>query len=349
MVREESVERAERACLVELALSSLRHDLRNKLAAVRQASFYIRAKVQDTPAWTADARVQRFFDLIEDEVESANTILADESALSRIHPRVFTEVSVAEIVERAIRCSRHARAPSVEHEIAPGVWYGDPDELTLAVRCVIDNALEFAGDEDVRVAGGPKGALYEIRISDNGPGIPAEHRAHMRRPFESSRFDDMGVGLSIAQRIAQRYEGALDFEDGEEKFAVVMTLGRPIERRQILMARILLIDDDDVNRLTLGALLEDDGHQVVEAEGVAQACARLADGSFDAVLVDQHLPDGPGTSIIPRIRESSPKAHVLIVSGNAPRNTDGVDGYVLKGDGPERLLSLLSGLKGQGD
>jgi DNA-binding response OmpR family regulator len=79
--------------------------------------------------------------------------------------------------------------------------------------------------------------------------------------------------------------------------------------------RILVIDDDAVTRLVLGAALRDAGYEVEEvgdgAEGVAAFRARPA----DLVITDLVMPQHGGLETVREIRQSDPKVRILVVSG----------------------------------
>ncbi len=109
------------------------------------------------------------------------------------------------------------------------------------------------------------------------------------------------------------------------------------------MARVLLIDDDEANRLTLGALLDDAGHDVIEADALASARAALGDGSrFDLVVTDVNLEDGLGTDLLPMIRETQPGAGVLVISGGTQSQPPALaDAFVSKGTSPSELLAKI--------
>ena len=84
------------------------------------------------------------------------------------------------------------------------------------------------------------------------------------------------------------------------------------------MIRLLLVDDDDGNRLTLSALLEDEGFHVAVVASFAEATRLLESGAADyaAVLLDHSLGDGYGTDLIPLIRRGIPNAKVIAMSGS---------------------------------
>jgi two-component system response regulator RegA len=84
------------------------------------------------------------------------------------------------------------------------------------------------------------------------------------------------------------------------------------------MNHLLLVDDDESNRLTLSALLEDDGFAVDVAVSFAET-KRLLEGptpAYDAVLLDHSLGDGYGSDLIPLIRRALPRTKIVSMSGS---------------------------------
>jgi len=112
------------------------------------------------------------------------------------------------------------------------------------------------------------------------------------------------------------------------------------------MARVLLIDDDESSRITLSVLLESDGHTVIEAGSIAEARARIdSDGgdTFELAIVDHELPDGRGTTLVPRFRERCPGARVFVLTGHSPDEVDSTDAdrVLTKGGDVDALLEQV--------
>ena len=84
------------------------------------------------------------------------------------------------------------------------------------------------------------------------------------------------------------------------------------------MNRLLLIDDDESNRLTLSALLEDEGFVVDTVSSFADATSLLEQSPpvYCGVLLDHSLGDGYGTDLIPLLRRVLPKAKIIAMSGS---------------------------------
>lgn len=105
---------------------------------------------------------------------------------------------------------------------------------------------------------------------------------------------------------------------------------------------ILLVDDSDGVRLTMSALLEDLGHHVIEAATLAEARARLAAARFDAAVVDLHLPDGRGTSLLAELRDGAPAtARILLTGDDSSDPLDAVDLRAPKGVDAGELATMI--------
>ena len=117
------------------------------------------------------------------------------------------------------------------------------------------------------------------------------------------------------------------------------------------MNRLLLIDDDEGNRVTLSALLEDEGFVIDVVSSFAEATRLLESGGaqYVAVLLDHSLGDGYGTDLIPLIRNAQPLAKVVAMSGSvgADRMRRNADAELPKGLHFLDFLSRLQALLGR--
>jgi two-component system, response regulator RegA len=112
---------------------------------------------------------------------------------------------------------------------------------------------------------------------------------------------------------------------------------------------LFLVDDDEANRLTLSALLEDEGFEVLTAGSFAECRARLPElGRCVAALLDQRLGDGDGLALAPLVRAVAPGIKLLLLTGN-PEGVEPsapVDAVLAKGVGLKELLRRLEQLLG---
>jgi signal transduction histidine kinase len=185
-------------------LGALGHDLRTPLAALR-----IRVECLD-PSEDRDAAVAKIAelaDMLEEILILARSGRAREST-KRLDVAALVEILVEEQRDlgRDVAMASFAR---VDADV-------QPQSLNRAVRNLIDNAVKYGGNARVSVV--PSADRIEIRVADDGPGIPAEERERVLEPFyraESSRNRESGgagLGLAIARNVAESHGGTLRLE-----------------------------------------------------------------------------------------------------------------------------------------
>ncbi len=124
----------ERASVAEEVASGLRHDLRNHLASIRNAAFYLRRRTRDTELWRADPRMAQFFGLIDDTVLLSTGLLEDRLSLKHLFSRSVSRVAGSSCVEQAAACARTPPGITVALEVYPGEVVADRAEVALAIR-----------------------------------------------------------------------------------------------------------------------------------------------------------------------------------------------------------------------
>ena len=113
------------------------------------------------------------------------------------------------------------------------------------------------------------------------------------------------------------------------------------------MTRVLLVDDDESNRLTLAAVLEDEGYEVTDVS-TADEAERLADAdaTFDLAVLDQHIGAALGTDLAGALRRRMPAVRVVLLSGSVLERPEAavLDAFLTKGCEISLVLSTLRGL-----
>ena len=203
-----------------------------------------------------------------------------------------------------------------------------PDELRHAVHHLLQNARE-AGD-----SAGPvtiwlrwNGATHvELSVADRGRGMDETTRARADEPFFTTKgAGRLGVGLAVVRAMASRHRGELEIESapgqgttvrlrlltaaGPRGGAVRTAPAAPIQRR------VLLVDDDQAVRETLGQGLEREGYLVHATGDVGEAVALLGREPVDLVVTDLVLPGGSGLEIARTAKRARPGVPVILVTG----------------------------------
>jgi len=113
------------------------------------------------------------------------------------------------------------------------------------------------------------------------------------------------------------------------------------------MAKILIVDDEQIVRDLLRTVLEQHGHAVHEVADGEEAVAASASGSYDLAIVDLILPRKNGLDTVVELRKQKPALRFVVMTGALPalleksRNMDAMLGRVVKLTKPMRPADLL--------
>jgi CheY-like chemotaxis protein len=262
----------------------------------------------------------------------------------------------------------------ISEELAAFV-IGDPVRLRAALENLVDNAVKFTESGSVALnvtpARGPKGKVgVSFAVSDSGIGLTLAEIKRLFRPFSqanvsiASRFGGAGLGLSSVKQLARAMGGDIvvaQRRGGGTTFTLTVILARakgpvtimsgddaeaPSDRMQSL--RILSVEDNPFGRVVLNAILTELGHQA-EFIGRGEAAAkRIAEGAFDAVLMDMVLPGINGIEAIKRIRALQPPLGRIAIIGVSGRDDDGAasraagaNAFLIKPVSPRALATAL--------
>jgi signal transduction histidine kinase len=214
--QQELVESARLAVIGRMA-SSISHDLRHYLSAI-----YANAEFLSNPATPSAERDELMLD-VQLAVQGMTDVLESLLVFSRtgksLHP---TYESFGGLIERAVGMVRvhpeaHGVAIQVEH-LPPSEGRMDARMIERAIFNLLINAAQAARTGPppplvkVRLTETPH--LIELRITDSGPGVPAAIRDTLFEPFVSDgKRRGIGLGLTIANRIAQEHSGRVYLEN----------------------------------------------------------------------------------------------------------------------------------------
>jgi signal transduction histidine kinase/HPt (histidine-containing phosphotransfer) domain-containing protein/ActR/RegA family two-component response regulator len=240
----------------------------------------------------------------------------------------------------------------------PRYLVGDPNRLRQVILNLLGNAIKFteSGRVDLVVRGehDAQNATPTIRfeIRDTGVGISKESLGKLFGSFvqaDSSitrRFGGTGLGLAICKRLVEAMGGSIGVESeigagstfwfrlplvaGHEPLAVQ----KGADETPLPSLRILVAEDNPVNRKVAAGILMEQKHQVAFAVNGKQAveAASQAEPPFDLILMDVHMPELDGISAARAIRKlPEPHRDTRIIAVTASLSTDGVQRYLTTG------------------
>ena len=261
-------------------------------------------------------------------------------------------------------------------EKLPNFAIGDPVRLRAALENLIDNAVKFTERGNVTLKVMPVRIAGKIgvsfAVSDSGIGLTLAETKKLFRPFSqanvsiAARFGGAGLGLFSVKQLAKAMGGdiaATQRRGGGTTFALTVALDQ-VRGAIALMAqsqeeaaatealRILSVEDNPFGRVVLNAILTELGHSAEFIGRGEDAATRVAQGDFDAVLMDMVLPDISGVEAIRQIRalkKPHGKIAIIGVSGRGEDETAarraGADSFLIKPVSPRALATALLAAK----
>ncbi len=280
----------------------------------------------------------------------------------------------------------------------PSALIFDPVRMRQCVSNLISNAIKFTSEGHVKVvatftADGNTRPQISVSISDTGIGLTPVEQKRLFDPFVQSdasiarTHGGTGLGLTISRQLARKMGGdiAVTSEKGKgSTFTLTFNVDLPAstketanvgdrstdqshkkapqdsqKKKSLRGRKILLVDDNEINRKVASLFLAPHGVVVTEAENGKVALERLREQAFDLVLMDAHMPVMDGPQALKAIRQSGEawqNIPVIALTADAMREDRerylamGMDGHVAKPIDPDDLeQSIVNALAGAQD
>lgn len=259
-------------------------------------------------------------------------------------------------------------------EDVPPVLFGDVQKIRQVVVNLLSNAVKYTETGQVVLlldfAVDPKSGepVLSFSVTDTGRGIAPKDHARIFDAYArgggagDGMIEGLGLGLSICRRLTETLGGSITLESAPGQGArftltVPLLIGDPalVVRQaetvttQKFGKRVLVVEDQAVNRMVARGFLERLGCMVVEAETGEDAVRVALSEVFDLILMDIDLPDMTGGEAARRIKVGlegqSPQIVALTAHGidDTPdqRSALHVDAVLHKPLSPRALAALL--------
>ncbi|HUL49624.1 MAG TPA: response regulator [Gemmatimonadales bacterium] len=211
-------------------------------------------------------------------------------------------------------------------------------QLTEIFTRLLDFSLRRLRDSqpprNLRLTVTDAGPSLTIALSDSGSPLSVEAEQRLVSPFRFTQGGGGEIEFALARALAQSTGGALRLKPRVEGGAeVVLTLPKSVlgplaqttpAAPSLPKLRILVVDDDAVNRQAMRLLLEREGHEVVAVENGLEAIERLGPASegFDAIVTDLQMPRLGGRALWEQLQDDRPQLakRFIFVTGDRARD-----------------------------
>lgn len=256
------------------------------------------------------------------------------------------------------------------------ILMGDPVRLNQILVNLINNAIKFThkGEISIRCELFKKkrnNVVVKFTVRDTGIGIPANKISAIFESFSQAdasftrRYGGSGLGLTIVKQLVELQNGTIEVQSVEDKgslFTVLIPyeIGKSANVTQAKVTpeitwlgenlHVLLVEDNDINRLYAGSILKNWNCRVDTAENGLVAVKKVENQAYDLVLMDVQMPVMDGYDATRAIRAmASPRnaTPIVALTANATRSdiekclSAGMNDYLAKPFTPDDLLRKI--------
>jgi signal transduction histidine kinase/ActR/RegA family two-component response regulator len=211
----------------------------------------------------------------------------------------------------------------------------DPLRLRQVLYNLLGNAMKFTPEGEVAFRVGVKPARLRFEVKDTGKGIPASDLPSLFKPFYQATNNNVigqgvGLGLHISKQIVELLGGEISIESKVDhgstfsfeiprRDAAPVSFATPspqIRNYEGPRRKILVVDDERLNRSMLRELLSTVGIEATEADSPEKAFSLIGEG-FDAVISDIRMPGCDGHTFCRNLKSSPVTKDLILIASSA--------------------------------
>ncbi|SDI19288.1 hybrid sensor histidine kinase/response regulator [Alloyangia pacifica] len=319
----EQIFQAEKMSALGELLAGVAHELNNPLSVVVGHALMLRDEdISDD--------VLRRVEKISDAAERCARIVKSFLAMARQQPARLVPMDISETVETAVGAlsqSAEGLGAEVSLDISPDLppVRGDAHQIAQVVINLVTNADQAIGESgtggriDISLTHDAAAQMVELRVADDGPGIPKGIRSRIFDPLFTTKpvGSGTGIGLALCHRIVTAHSGVISLAEGGQGATLLVRLptteadagNAPSQKDAEISAgrgAVLVVDDEeDVSDLIREILLRD-GFEVTVANSAETALDLLAGQDFALILTDLNMPGLGGRGFYERLLRDLP-------------------------------------------
>lgn len=222
---QENLRRLDRLANLGLVASSVAHEIKNGLVAIR-TFLDIQLQKSDDPELN---------EMVRREFKRIDSLVTQMLRYSVAKPSLVARVNLHELLNHSLRLLEHQMNGRLitltrEYDANPCLVHGEESELQQVFMNLLLNGLEAVGNNGtltVITRNGHHGQL-NVLVRDSGSGISRQNLARLFEPFFTTKKNGTGLGLAICYRIVEEHRGRIDVESEPGKgstFTVTLPVG----------------------------------------------------------------------------------------------------------------------------
>jgi len=369
----------------EQFLANMSHEIRTPIHGIMSlTNLLLKTKI--------DPDQQTYLNAIKKSADNLLVIINDILDLSKIEAQkmtfestIFSATEMVETTYELFRAKANERGIIITKDIddcIPAYVKGDPTRLSQIINNLVNNAIKFTHKGGVLIGiklvdTNERCSMISFSVKDSGIGIPQNKLSTIFDMFTQAgdditrKYGGTGLGLSIAKKLVDLQGGIIKVDsimDEGTTFTFSLPFDHPDpieleahhskseepESRIDSELRILIVEDNDINRLVINKIMKDWGVKLDNAVNGVDAIEKIKANTYDIILLDIEMPEMNGYQCIREIRTAlpEPKSSVSVMAMTAHANKKerdkciglGMDDYISKPFDPLDLKQKIVAL-----
>jgi len=293
----------------------------------------------------ADHKSHKFLETAGRSMESATSLTTQMLTFAKGGDPIKETISIGAVIAETAQFSLRGSKVKLQTNITPDLWpvEADKGQLSQVISNLVINAQQAMPEGgtitiSAENVANPAGRQVQITVEDEGIGISPQYLDRIFDPYFSTKQRGSGLGLASTHSIITKHNGTINtasiLNEGttfiiclpvaaeEEKTTPEDSLAETYSTPAVA-AHILILDDEELVREVIGAMLEELGHKVSYAVHGGEAIKKYQEAwqnnsPYDAVITDLTIPGGMGGQEAAReILQTDPQAKIIVSSGYA--------------------------------
>jgi PAS domain S-box-containing protein len=379
-LRKAKVEAEYSAQAKEIFLANMSHEIRTPMNAIMGMGKLLKK--------TSLNNQQRFYvDAVQNASENLLVIINDILDFSKIEAGKVTVEKIGfklhQLLDSTFLVLRHKAEEKelllsyhIDPKIAP-ILIGDPYRINQVLLNMLSNAIKFTEQGSITVTcnylrGDIDTQQIRIDITDSGIGMSSDFISHLFEKFTQEdesvtrKYGGTGLGMTISKQLIELMGGTIDVKSQKGVGTTIsiyfffhIGAEKDLPRKTEIKAdigllkgkKILLVEDNAMNRLVASTILKDYGAEIDEAGDGQKAIDKLNTSlsSYDLILMDVQMPVKDGIETTHYIRESLSKdIPIIALTANALKGeaerclSAGMNDFISKPFEEDQLIQLIA-------